>query len=209
MSAFVFQHVMKVPSWATAALVGCFALGTLAMIPVWVRLAARFGKSRCWRYSLCMVGVLYLGMFVGLQNGLSVEPSVLIASGLASALLGGAQASNFVLSRSMQADVIDYDEVGSGERKEGAYLATWSFVEKCSGAAAAIMIGAALQLVDYQPGVEQSDLARITILGLMSLVPSACHFASALALRGFGLDQEEHVRIRQVLEQRRAEGLAS
>jgi len=205
-SAFLFQHVMKVPSAVTAALVGCFALGTVLAIPVWVRLSLRFGKSRCWRASLFMVGCLYTGVFLGLQNGLSQDPLSLIFTGLASALLGGAQSSNFVFSRSMQADVIDYDEVETSERKEGAYLATWSFVEKCSGAAAAVLIGGALQLVDYTPGAEQTELVQLTILGLMSLVPAGCHFAAVLALRGFALDQVEHSRIRGVLDGRRAGG---
>ncbi len=128
---------------------------------------------------------------------------MLVLAGLSSAILGAAQSSNFVLSHSMQADVIDYDEYVTGERKEGAYLATWSFVEKCAGALAAVLIGAALQIVGYEPGGEQTEATRLAILGLMSLVPGTCHFAAAFMLRGFALGQTEHARIRAELDARR------
>ena len=200
-AAFLFQHVMRVPSGVTAVLVACFALGTVCAIPLWVRVSSRFGKDRCWRAALWTVGVIYLLMFVSLRDGLDPSALATVVMAVSALVLGAAQSSNFVLSHSMQADVIDYDEYVTGERKEGAYLATWSFVEKCAGALAAVLVGAALQGVGYQPGADEQDAAtRLTILGVMSLVPAACHFAAAVLLRGFGLGQAEHARIRHALD---------
>jgi GPH family glycoside/pentoside/hexuronide:cation symporter len=207
-SAFMFQHVMQIPSWLTAVFVACFVLGSVGAIPAWVRLSERFGKDRCWRPSLVIMGAIYTSIFFGLRHGLSQDLLSIAVAGLASACLGGATSGNFVLSRSMQADVIDYDEHETGERKEGAYLATWSFVEKCAGALAAVLIGAALQLVGYEPGAAQSDATRLTILALMSLVPAACYFGAAWLLRGFALDEAAHARIRSALDARGRSGEA-
>jgi GPH family glycoside/pentoside/hexuronide:cation symporter len=201
-SAFLFQHVMGVPSWAAALLVGCFAGGMLLAIPIWVSCSRRFGKDRCWRFALIAVGTLYLGVFFGMGADFA-SPVVLVIAALGTTVLGGFQSSDFVLSHSMQADVIDFDEVQTDQRKEGAYLATWSFAEKCSAAVAAGLIGLTLQVVGYEPGEAQSADTRLAIIVLMSLVPSACHYLGALVLRGYALDEREHARIRAVLESRR------
>jgi len=201
-SAFLFQYVMEVPSWMAATLVGCFAGGTVLAIPLWVDLSRRFGKHHCWRFALVVVGFLYLGVFFGIDVDFTGSPVVLAATLFFTTLLGAFQCSNFVLSHSLQADVIDFDEVLTDQRKEGAYLATWSFAEKCSAAMAAGLIGFVLEAVGYEPGASQGESTRLAILVLMSLVPAACHFLGALVLRGYGLDEREHARIRRVLDER-------
>ncbi|MGH0030520.1 MAG: MFS transporter [Myxococcota bacterium] len=203
-AGFMFDHVMDETSANVFVLVFCYVAGTFCTIPLWVRFSERYGKNRVWSVSLLAIGFVYLLMFAGLRDGLPTGLFPLIVSGLAAGFLGGAGSGNFVLSHSMQADVIDYDEHTTGERKEGAYLATWSFVEKCAGALAAGVIGLALQWVGYERGAEeQSATTRLTILALMSLLPAACHFAGALLLRGFALNQTEHARIRTELDARR------
>ena len=132
------------------------------------------------------------------------DPLVVGVAALMTIVLGGFQASDFVLSHSLQADAIDFDELQTDQRKEGAYLATWSFAEKCSAALAAGLIGLTLQAAGYQPGEVQTADTRLAILVLMSLVPSACHYLGALALRGYALDEGEHAHIRATLESRRA-----
>jgi Na+/melibiose symporter-like transporter len=200
-SAFLFQHVMAVPSWVAACLVGSFAVGALGAIPVWVRLSRRFGKDRCWRFALLVVGTLYLGVFFGMEADFA-DPRALALGILYTIVLGAFQSSGNVLSHSLQADAIDFDEVLTHERKEGAYLATWSFAEKCSAALAAGGIGLTLELVGYEPGGTQSADARLAILVLMSLVPSACHYLGAVALWGYSLDEAAHVRVRSELAAR-------
>jgi GPH family glycoside/pentoside/hexuronide:cation symporter len=201
-SAFFFQYVMNTPSWMAATLVGCFAGGTVFAIPVWVALSQRFGKHHCWRFALVVVGSLYLSVFFAMEAGFTASPSFLAAAIVFTTLVGAFQSSNFVLSHSLQADVIDFDEVVTDQRKEGAYLATWSFAEKCSAAVAAGLIGLLLELVGYEPGASQGESTRLAILVLMSLVPAACHFLGALVLRGYALDEREHARIRGVLSGR-------
>jgi Na+/melibiose symporter-like transporter len=201
-SAFMFQYVLELPSWAATLLVACFAGGTVLAIPAWVSLSRRFGKDRCWRFALFAVGTFYTVLFFAVGRFSAESPLLVAIAAFWSVVLGALQSSNFVLSHSMQADVIDFDEVMTGERKEGAYLATWSFTEKCAAALAAMTIGLTLEAVDYTPGGKQTESARTAILALMSLLPAACHFLAALALRGYGLDEAEHARIRAVLRAR-------
>jgi GPH family glycoside/pentoside/hexuronide:cation symporter len=198
-SAYVFQYVLRVPSGTAALLVACFAVGVVAAIPLWVMLSKRFGKHRCWSAALWALGALYTAIFFVLDAGVSSSGASFAVTAAATLLLGALQSSNFVLSHSMQADVIDWDELRTGERKEGAYLATWSFGEKCASALAAALVGVALEWVGYAPNAVQSDAVRLMILGLMSFAPAVCHVVSALLLMGFGLGEQEHARIREVL----------
>jgi len=64
--------------------------------------------------------------------------------------------------------VIDYDEYLTGERKEGAYLAGWSFVMK---PAAGIMVGVVGYSLEWsafdREALEQSDRVKDTMIFLM------------------------------------------
>jgi sugar (glycoside-pentoside-hexuronide) transporter len=206
-SAYVFQYVLRVPSATAALLVACFAVGMVAGIPLWVALSRRFGKHRCWSAALWSVAALYSSLFFALDADVSAAGWQLGVAGALSLLLGFLQSSNFVLMHSMQADVIDWDEERTGERKEGAYLATWSFGEKCASALAAVAVGVALEWVGYVPNVEQTPAVRSMILVLMSFAPALCHVLSALLLMRFGLGEQEHIRIRRALDARSNGGL--
>jgi GPH family glycoside/pentoside/hexuronide:cation symporter len=201
-SAYVFQYVLHVPSGSAATMVACFAIGVVGAIPLWVVFSRRFGKHRCWSAALWLLSAVYALLFFVLDKGVSISGVQFAIACAVTLLVGALQSSNFVLSSSVQADVIDWDEVRTGERKEGAYLATWSFAEKAASALAAALVGVALEWVGYTPNVEQTESVRLMILGLMSFAPAVCHVVAALILMNFRLGEEEHARIRQELADR-------
>jgi GPH family glycoside/pentoside/hexuronide:cation symporter len=203
LGAYLFQYVIKVPTWMAALFVGAYAVGVAGSIPLWLRLTRRFGKRGCWSASLWGLGLVYSSFYVvfGYDLGGAGAAAVGVACALA-ALTGMLSAAGWLLSPSVQADVIDYDEYVTNERKEGAYLAIWNFVEKSASAIAAALLGVVLQAVGYTPGVEQSEATQAAILILISLVPGAGHIAAALTFRGFSLDEAEHRRIRSALDAR-------
>ena len=115
---------------------------------------------------------------------------------------GGAGA---VLPPSIQADIVDYDEYLTGERKEGAYLAVWNLVRKISGSITAFIVGIALQIAGFEPNVEQTDTAKWTIRSLLALMPAACYIVGAILLMRFAFNEAEHAEVRKVLDQRALE----
>jgi GPH family glycoside/pentoside/hexuronide:cation symporter len=203
-AAFIFDDMMGVPPAIGGFMAGCFALGTLGGIPLWARLARRFGKDRCWRFALIAVSAAYAGLFFTLGNMADlVHTHVLVMAALYVVVLAGLQASNFVLTNSMQADVIDWDQLESGERKEGTYLAAWNLAEKCAGALAAVVVGLALELTGYQGEAEvQPESVQLAVLSIMSWLPAGCHLLAGVLMRRYRLDSTEHARIRAVLDER-------
>ena len=110
--------------------------------------------------------------------------------------------SGSVLWPSLQADVIDYDEYRTGERKEGAYYAASGFVGKCAAGLGALLVGVALELTGFEPNVEQTEAALDGLRLLIGPVPCALVLAAVAVMSGFGLDEREHGRIRLELDQR-------
>ena len=103
----------------------------------------------------------------------------------------------------MLADVIDYDELQSGQRKEGAYSAAWGFAFKLAIGLVIALTGAALQLSGFQPNVEQTRTAELTLRGLFAGVPFAASLVAVLLMSRFSLDARAHAHIRDELSRRR------
>jgi GPH family glycoside/pentoside/hexuronide:cation symporter len=129
------------------------------------------------------------------------EGSIYLISGLAM-LAGTAAGCGAMVGPSIQADVIDYDEYMTGQRKEGAYFAAWNFVFK---SATGIMIMATLgvlEIVGFEPNVEQTEDVKFWIVALYSIAPLVCYVIGAILLSAFSLDETEHTRIRRILDER-------
>ena len=102
----------------------------------------------------------------------------------------------------MQADVIDYDELLSGERREGHYIGLWSIAKKL---AAALGVGAALSILGasgYQPNIAQNESVLFTLRVLYSLAPSLCNLAAIAIALCYPIDRERHLAIRAAVAER-------
>ncbi len=122
-----------------------------------------------------------------------------------SAIQGTTSGLARVVGLSINGDVIDWDEYQTGERKEGAYLAVWTFVEKSAAGLCAIVLGFTMQWVGFEPNVEQNELTKAAILGLYGVLPGSCYGIGTYLLFRFKLNEREHAVIRSELDRRAAE----
>ena len=113
-----------------------------------------------------------------------------------------------VIGQSMLADVVDYEEYVSGERKEGSYYAAWGFALKLAMGLVTMGAGTALQLAGFQPNVEQTETAKLVLSGIFAGVPFFAFLLGALLFCRFRLDRAEHGRIRAELLRRAGEPAA-
>jgi GPH family glycoside/pentoside/hexuronide:cation symporter len=197
LTPFVIEYVMKLPHLVPYML-GTYMGASLLAIPVWVRLAQTFEKRRLWLFAMVQGGVGFgLLFWVGEGDWLLMVLSSLIA--------GSAGACGNTLGQSLKADVIDVDEHKTGERKEGAYFAAWSFVGKLSAGFMVGVVGFTLEGVGYVPNAEQSDAVKNAMVFLMGGLPMIGYAIGSLAFWRFDLSQSEHARIRRELDARAAE----
>jgi len=171
-----------------------FTVPLYAFTPVWMWLARHFEKKHLWLSSLCLSAVSFLGFWFVTGNGPMVW-IILVCIGISGSC--GA-----VVEPSIKADVIDYDEYRTGQRKEGTYYAIWNLVRKGAGSFTALATGLVLQLTGFEPNVEQNESAQTGLRTLVSLLPAACYVVGAVLFTRFTLLEAEHKRIREALESR-------
>lgn len=194
---FVVEYVVKMEE-IVPLLLGANMLTSLAAIPFWIWLARYFDKRHLLISAMAASGLGYgLVMFVGKGDWLIM----LISSTIA----GGATTCANVLGYSLKAEIIDCDEYNTGERKEGAYFAGWSFVNKLAGGIMIGLVGFALQLSHFQPNEPiQTTLVENTMVYMMGGFPFVCYMIAAVVFTRFSLTETEYLRIRAELDKRHA-----
>ena len=112
-----------------------------------------------------------------------------------------------MLFPSIQADVIDWDELQTGERKEGAYFAAWAFSAKAAGALSSALVAFALPAIGFVPNAVQTPEARDGMRQLAALGPAFLYALGILLFLGFRLGEREHAEIQAALLARRRDGV--
>lgn len=180
-------------------------LGTsLLSIPLVLTLMRRTDKRTAYIISISfMVVVLAVGAFLppGGQN--------LIFIGAILAGVGFAAMS--IIPWAIVADVIEVDELQTGERREGLYTGYLVFLRKFATGVLVFGAGQLLQATGYISSntgslfIEQPQAALNAMRFLVTMVPAVTLALSlALAWR-FPLDRETHEAIRRELEARRGQ----
>jgi GPH family glycoside/pentoside/hexuronide:cation symporter len=188
-AAYHTQYVLGDPG-AFPLLLGCFFVASLVTIPLWLRLGQRFEKKPMLVAAMAAVGVILGGMgFVGAGDHWLLF-SLAAAGGAVSGALD-------VILPSLQADVVDFDELRTGERKEGVYFAAWHLAEKAALGVAAALIGVALAASGFAPNQPQGEATLLTLRGLLSAFPFVCYGLGSWLFLGFGLDRAAHARVQR------------
>lgn len=162
--------------------------------PIWIRLARLFGKKRIWAFAMWLSAATYIGFFFALDN----IPLIWTLA----FTLGFASGASSVVAPAIQADVIDYDEYLTSERKEGAYLAVWSLVRKSAASVTALVTGFVLQFTGFEPNVEQSETVQTAMRGIFALLPGGCYVIGAILFTTFSFNELEHAEVRRKISQR-------
>ncbi|MCE2391857.1 MAG: MFS transporter, partial [Proteobacteria bacterium] len=200
LAPFLMAYVLNMPEM-TGLIFVPYTLSQLLTISLWMRLSKRIGKKRTWIAGMG-VGTVGYGLLFFVGDG-----DLLLMFGVVT-LTGSVSACGQVIGSSILADVIDYDESRTGQRKEGAYYSLYNFLYKGSGGVMAMIAGASLQWVGFVPNAVQTEATKLMISSLMSLVPLACILGGLLIFLRFRLTEELHAEIRDELRQRPREGLS-
>ncbi len=174
--------------WTTLGVVAYF-LAALATISLWVRASGRIGKKPVWLTS------------IGLQIT-ALAPAFFLAEGMVLtgvavfALAGVGFGGQIVLTPSIQADVIDYDELHTGRRREAQYGALWALLPKLLAIPGAAIPLAVLGALGYRPNVAQSPDVVLAIRFFFAAVPVVFASLSLLIASRFPIDEKIHRAIR-------------
>lgn len=164
----------------------------IVFLPGWIFLAKRTGKKYAWILSM----VINTGAFVGV---FFLGPGDVLIYGILVFFSGIGFGATVAIPSAMQADVIDYDELLTGERREGQYIGLWSITKKL---AAALGIGIALPLLGatgYEPAGTQSEQVILMLRVLYALIPSLCNLLALLIVFAYPINSRIHKEIRDAI----------
>ena len=174
-----------------------YFLTGVVLLPFWVRLAKRVGKKPAWLAAAALNSLTFAGVFF-LGPGDSQAYAVLV---IASGLGFGA---TLALPSAMQADVIDYEELRSGERKEGEIIGLWAVSKKLAAAFGVFLAFPILGAVGYVPNAAQPEAVVLTLKILYALVPSLFNLLGLWVAWHYPIDKAAHEKILEAVRARRA-----
>jgi GPH family glycoside/pentoside/hexuronide:cation symporter len=178
------------------------AVSTVAVIPLTAWISSRLGKKETFLITISLSLVGYALKWVGYNPA---HPYWLLIS---CPFVAFGTGSLFTLMGSMIADVCDFDELQSYQRREGVYGAIFWWMVKVGMALAGLLFGVMLKAsgFDVALGAEQSSQ---TLLWLRMFDVGVPLLSSALAIAiiaTYEINEAQAHATRSELEQRRGKG---
>ncbi len=171
----------------------------ILFIPVVVLMAKRLDKRRTFIINNIVWIVLLMLLFW-------VRPAQSGLVYLLAALAGLGIATIYVIPWAMIPDIIEDDQLKTGQRREGAYYALVSFFQKLGTGIALWSMGQALEASGYlsptagQPLPVQTGPAILAIRLFMSIVPALLLLVAIAFAWGYPLSREKHRELLAQLE---------
>lgn len=196
-SPFTYKYVLMQP-YAAGEIFKWYVGSSLVSLALWLPLSRKIGKKQTWMIGLIAGIAGYIMVFMLGEGEVTWMKAAVV-------LTGACSACGTVIGSSILADVIDADELETGDRKEGAYYSAYTFLYKASSGVMASITGFVLAGVGYvasQP--VQTESVRLAIRSLHGLIPVVTMLVGAIILTQFSLTEEKHEEIRKKLEARRS-----
>ena len=149
---------------------------SLLFIPVWVFVSKKVGKSRAYMLGMAIVTVGVLFFAIGGGEGRVLYAFIVMA------VSGIGLSTHYVMPHSILPDVVEYDVISSGIRREGVFSSLWTFGSKIGQALALAISGWLLDLFRYQPETELEPLTLIGIRLLCGPIPALFYIVGILIL---------------------------
>jgi GPH family glycoside/pentoside/hexuronide:cation symporter len=163
--------------------------GVALSLPLWLRLSRRVDKHRAFARG----AVAWILVQSALLLVMPDWPRWLVF--LLAGLAGVGYAAVDLMPWAMLGDVIDADELETGERREGLYAGTFTFLRKLGGAGGVALAGVALDLAGFQAGGAQPESALLAIRGVVGAAPTLFLALAAAIATGYPLTRAAHASI--------------
>lgn len=173
--------------WLTVFLVLYFGAG-FVFLPFWVWFSGRYGKKTAYIVTFVPGILASCALFL-------VGEGQLLATGVILVFAGSVFGARLFLAPALQADVIDYDELHTGKRREAQYGALWAFMTKFTVIPSMSIPLAVLASLGYRPNVEQSETVTFAIRAILGLLPAATAAVAMVVAWRYPITEAIHARI--------------
>ncbi len=201
---FLVFYVGAQPGFDSLVLGLVLGLAFLTM-PLTVRLMRRFGKREAYIGTMAIYAVV---LFIMSQIPRGGQWYVLVAALFA----GFGHGAVNVIPWAMVADVVDIDELMTGQRREGIYSGYMVFFRKLATALAIFIVTRVLAASGFVGGtggslgdISQPESALVALRVLVGVVPSIMLALSIVVAWRYPLSKEAHQALLRQLAQKRLE----
>jgi GPH family glycoside/pentoside/hexuronide:cation symporter len=175
----------------------------ILFIPLWVWVSRRLDKRSAFILGTVSWILVLAAIF-------ALRPDQITLAYLLAALAGSGIATAYVLPWSMVPDVIEYDQVNTGQRREGSYYSFASFFQKLATGAAIWSLAQTLAFTGYitptpgAPPPQQPPAVLLAIRIFMGPVPAVLLGLAILCAWRYPITRERHRALRDELAGREA-----
>jgi len=198
------SYVLRVPEMA-GKLLFIYFLSAALSVPLWTRIARRFGKHQTWSVAMIVTAVSFMIVPFLSYETRQIYYGLVFVTGF----LTGA---DLVLPVSIKGDLIEWDAYTNGLRRPGLFFALWGTTTKL---AFGLAIGIAFPLLELL-GFNVSEAASASAAGsgisdgngtmalaLMYCVPAVIlKLLAVFGMRNYPITRDEHTRISEELMRR-------
>jgi len=176
-----------------------YTLFSLSFIPLFRWLSERIGKIKCLYIAVGMV------LFSACTTWWIFNPNYPYLMLLNTVFIGAGYAGLWLMLPSMQIDVVDLDELKTGERREGSFASIFSWILKVAFCIGFLISGPLLELTGFDAAIEGAQPESVYLhmrIGYIA-IPVTALVLALLLLKYFPITPEKAAEIREQLEARR------
>jgi Na+/melibiose symporter-like transporter len=172
-----------------------FGIAFALSFPFWLGLSQRIGKTRAMRFGLLTGCVAPFGWVL-------VQPGQLGAM-LVFMIVAGAATGCLTLFGSQAMDIVDVDELQTGEQRAGAYFGIWAFGLKFAVAVGQFLAGVLLDAVGYVPEQAQDPATLWWLVMLVGPLQSIVTLLGLFVFRRINFEEADVASVQAALAARR------
>ncbi len=184
-----------------------YYLSSTIGIPVWLRIARRFGKHKTTVFS-----ILWLSLWSAPIPFIGADQFWLFFALMM--LKGSAVGALYFIPASMAADVIDIDTLRTGQQRTGLYFSLWGMVLKLAAGIGTFIATAGAGYFGFDPTCSSPDLVRagatcmnsqdsiFALASLYSIIPAFFAVVTLPLLWRYPVTEARQVRLRGAIARR-------
>ena len=177
----------------------CMLVAGVGLIPFWIWLAEKWDKKQI------VMLLLGAGMFAQVLAYFCLRPDMPYLQILPSMFTSGVVSSIWLILPSMKADIMDYDELRTGRRREASLNSFYSWFIKAALTVSLGLVGVVIQhIAGIDPALAQQPEAVVDRLFYAFLIiPAVLFLVPVVLVVRYPLSRERMNQVRAELEARR------
>lgn len=192
MLPFFLESALRLPGESQTVVLGLLFGTAVLSFPVWGALSSRWGKRGALTIGLVVLASAVLALVAFAPPG-AVGPTLLLLTVVA----GFGLAAVMMLPWAMLPDVVEFDALAHGERREGLLYALFTFGQKAAGSLGVFANALAAALFGYVQGSALQAAETVVGIRLMTGPVSAGLFLVAAAwVWTYPITRERHAAAR-------------